>query len=258
MKIMKYEINPSKELWYTRPAANWDEALPVGNGRMGAMIFGKPEDELLQLNEDSIWSGNFRNRNNPKAYDNLEKIRRLISEGKTAEAESVCSDAFYGTNENQRHYQPLGDLHIWQNAPDCCDYKRGLSLDKAVSWTNFTSDGVNYTREVFASHPDECIIVRFTADKKGSISFTAAIDGRDDNYDKNEAYDDSTLLFTVSDGIPYACAITVTSVGGECGTDANRLVCKNADQAMLIIAAQTSFRTGEYEMPKSPFAVTNG
>ncbi|MDD6990634.1 MAG: glycoside hydrolase family 95 protein [Oscillospiraceae bacterium] len=247
MKTANREMNPSKELWYTRPANNWDEALPVGNGRMGAMIFGKPEDELLQLNEDSIWSGNFRNRNNPKAYDNLEKIRKLISEGKTEEAEAVCSDAFYGTNENQRHYQPLGDLHIWQNAPEYSEYKRGLSLEKAVSWTNFTSGGVKYTREVFASHPDECIIVRFTADKKGSISFTAAIDGRDDNYDKNEAYDDKTVLFTVSDGIPYACAITVTAIGGECGTDANRLVCHNADEAMLIIAAQTSFRTGEYE-----------
>lgn len=247
MKIEKSSLSPSADLWYTRPAANWDEALPVGNGRMGAMIFGKPSDELLQLNEDSIWSGNFRNRNNPKAYDNLEKIRQLINEEKTTEAEELCSDAFYGTNENQRHYQPLGDLHIWQNAPEYSEYKRGLSLENAVSWTCFTAGGVKYTREVFASHPDECIIVRFTADKKGSISFTAAIDGRDDNYDKNEAYDDKTVLFTVSDGIPYACAITVTAVGGEWGTDANRLVCKNADEAMLIIAAQTSYRTGDYE-----------
>ncbi|MBQ5332662.1 MAG: glycoside hydrolase family 95 protein [Oscillospiraceae bacterium] len=240
-------MKPSSELWYTRPAANWDEALPVGNGRMGAMIFGGPSNELLQLNEDSVWSGNFRNRNNPKAYDNLEKMRRLINEEKTAEAEQLCSDAFYGTNENQRHYQPLGDLHIWQSAPEYSDFTRGLSLDKAISWVSFKSEGVTFTREIFASCPDECIIVRFTADKKGSISFTAAIDGRDDNYDKNEAYDNKTILFTVSDGIPYSCAITVTAKGGECGTDANRLVCKNADEAMLIIAAQTSWRTGDHE-----------
>ena len=77
-------------LWYETPAANWDEALPVGNGRLGGMIFGKPDDELIQLNEDSIWSGGFRKRNNPKAYPNLEKIRKLIRDGKPGEAERLC------------------------------------------------------------------------------------------------------------------------------------------------------------------------
>ncbi|MBP1545005.1 MAG: glycoside hydrolase family 95 protein [Oscillospiraceae bacterium] len=247
MLINYDERNPSEDLYYTRPAANWDEALPVGNGRMGAMVFGTPDNELLQLNEDSIWSGGFRNRNNPKAYDNLEKMRRLINEEKTTEAENLCSDAFYGTNEQQRHYQPLGDLHIWQSAGEYTDYTRGLSLANAVSYAKFTSGGVCFTREVFASAIDECIVVRFTADREGSISFVAAIDGRDDNYDKNEAYDDKTLIFTVSDGIPYACAITVSARGGKCGTDANRIVCENADEAVLIISAQTSWRTGNYE-----------
>ena len=119
MSIIKAK-DPSYDLWYTSPAAEWNTALPVGNGRMGAMVFGEPANELLQLNEDSIWSGNFRNRNNPKAYDNLEKIRRLINEEKTTEAEQLCADAFYGTNENQRHYQPLGDLHSAAAGPAFC------------------------------------------------------------------------------------------------------------------------------------------
>ena len=97
MSIIKAK-DPSYDLWYTSPAAEWNTALPVGNGRMGAMVFGETANEILQLNEDSIWSGNFRNRNNPKAYDNLEKIRRLINEEKTTEAEQLCADAFYGTN----------------------------------------------------------------------------------------------------------------------------------------------------------------
>ena len=240
-------MNPSTELYYNSPAADWNDALPVGNGRMGGMVFGKPTDELIQLNEDSLWSGGFRNRNNPKAYDNLEKIRTLIREEKTTEAEELCADAFYGTNENQRHYQPLGDLHIWQSVGEYEGYVRSLSLDTAVCVTTFTSGGVKYTRTVIASHPDEVIIVHFSADKKGSISFVSAIDGRDDNYDKNEAYDDKTVLFTVSDGIPYACAITVRAKGGQCGTDANRLFCKNADEADIIIAAQSAWRTGDYE-----------
>ena len=240
-------MNPSTELYYNSPAADWNDAHPVGNGRMGGMVFGKPTDELIQLNEDSLWSGGFRNRNNPKAYDNLEKIRTLIREEKTTEAEELCADAFYGTNENQRHYQPLGDLHIWQSVGEYEGYVRSLSLDTAVCVTTFTSGGVKYTRTVIASHPDEDIIVHFSADKKGSISFVSAIDGRDDNYDKNEAYDDKTVLFTVSDGIPYACAITVRAKGGQCGTDANRLFCKDADEADIIIAAQSAWRTGDYE-----------
>ena len=233
-------MNPSTELYYNSPAADWNDALPVGNGRMGGMVFGKPADELIQLNEDSLWSGGFRNRNNPKAYDNLEKIRTLIREEKTTEAEELCADAFYGTNENQRHYQPLGDLHIWQSVGEYEGYVRSLSLDTAVCVITFTSGGVKYTRTVIASHPDEVIIVHFSADKKGSISFVSAIDGRDDNYDKNEAYDDKTVLFTVSDGIPYACAITVRAKGGQCGTDANRLFCKDADEADIICLLYTS------------------
>lgn len=238
----------SELLWYTKPAENWDEALPVGNGRIGGMIFGRVNEELIQLNEDSIWSGGFRKRNNPKAYANLEKMRQLIRDGKTTEAENLCAEAFYGTNENQRHYQPLGDLHIWQQSDgEVLNYKRSLDISKAVSTTAWQSGGVKYFREVFVSHPDEVMTVVFTSNAKGKISFVAAIDGKDDDYDKNEAYDDSTVLFTMTDGIPYAAAISVSAVGGECGTDANRISVKNADSAMLTIACQTSFRTGDYE-----------
>lgn len=238
----------SELLWYTKPAENWDEALPVGNGRIGGMIFGRVNEELIQLNEDSIWSGGFRKRNNSKAYANLEKMRKLIRDGKTTEAENLCAEAFYGTNENQRHYQPLGDLHIWQQSVgEVLNYKRSLDISKAVSTTAWQSGGVKYFREVFVSHPDEVMIVVFTSNAKGKINFVAAIDGKDDDYDKNEAYDDSTVLFTMTDGIPYAAAISVSAVGGECGTDANRISVKNADSAMLTIACQTSFRTGDYE-----------
>ncbi len=235
------------DLYYTRPAADWNEALPVGNGRIGGMVFGAAENELIQLNEDSLWSGGFRSRNNPKALTNLEKIRTLINEEKTAEAEALCADAFYGINEQQRHYQPLGDLHIFRNAPDISDYMRGLSLENAVAWSSFKSGGTELRQEVFVSAPDEVMVIRFTSDKKGGVSFMSCIDGRDDNYCKNEAYDDKTLIFTVSDGIPYACAITVSSAGGECGTDANRIVCKNADEAVIILAVQSLWRTGDYE-----------
>lgn len=246
---MNRDIDRSQTLYYTRPAANWDEALPMGNGRLGGMVFGDPAAELIQLNEDSLWSGGFRDRNNPLARENLEKMRQLINEEKPAEAEALCEEAFYGTNENQRHYQPLGDLHIWQDIPgECEDYERRLELAVGVMSCSFTAGGTRFQRTVFASKPDEVIVIHL--ESEGSpVSFTAAIDGRDDNYDKNEAYDDRTVLFTVSDGIPYACAVTVRCEGGDdsyCGTSANRLFCKNARSADIIIAAQSAFRTGDY------------
>mgnify|MGYP003290020444 CR=1 FL=1 len=238
----------SELLWYRQPAANWDEALPVGNGRIGGMIFGKPADELIQLNEDSIWSGGFRKRNNSKAYANLEKIRTAIREGRTTDAESICCDAFYGTNENQRHYQPLGDLHIWQGGTEnYSDYTRYLDLSTAVCSTQWVSDGVIYNRDIFVSKPDEVMVISFTASEKGKISFVSVIDGKDDDYDKNEAYDDHTLLFTMSDGIPYAAAISVSAEGGKACTEANRIVVEGADSAVVTLACQTSYRTGDYE-----------
>ena len=202
----------SELLWYRSPAKNWDEALPVGNGRIGGMVFGVPANELIQLNEDSIWSGSFRKRNNPKAYENLEKMRGLIRDGKTAEAEKLCEEAFYGTNENQRHYQPMGDFHIVQEgAEDYSDYSRFLDISRAVCETLWTSGGVKYGRKIFVSCPDNVMVICFTADQKGKISFTANMDGKDDDYDKNEAYDGTTLLFTMSDGVPYAAAVSCCS-----------------------------------------------
>ncbi len=241
----------NNKLFYTKPASNWDEALPIGNGRLAGMIFGGIEDELIQLNEDSIWSGNFRERENSLSFENLPKIRKLIAEEKLTEAEKLCEEAFYGTNDQQRHYQPLGDFHLRQNiAGDIENYKRTLDIAKAISTVTFTSNGVEYTRKMFASNPDEAIVIMMTAKKDGvlsnSISFVVNIDGRDDYFDKNEAYDDSTLLFTVSDGTKYACAISSQACGGVCKTSANRIVCENASSVILTISAQTAWRTGDY------------
>ncbi len=235
-------------LWYNAPAENWDEALPVGNGRIGGMVFGRPGDELIQLNEDSIWSGGFRKRNNPKALGDLEKMRELLKNGKTSEAEALCFDSFMGTNENQRHYQPMGDLHIWQSgAENISGYKRSLDLNTALCVTEWQSEDILYKRTVYVSFPDQVMVIRFTASEKGGISFTSAIDGKDDDYDRNEAYDGNTILFTMSDGIPYSTAVSCASTGGRAFADANRLKVENADEAVIVLACQTAFRTGDHE-----------
>lgn len=241
-------MSSSTTLWYTDPAANWDEALPVGNGRIGGMIFGKVGDELIQLNEDSIWSGNFRSRNNPKAYPNLGRMRDYINKGQLKLAEQLCLDAFCGSNENQRHYMPAGDLHIYQSVSDSCtDYSRMLELNTAVSTTSYTSNGINYIRTVFVSKPDEVMVISVKSDTPGTVSLSACLDGMDDYYDKNCAYDSNTILFTVSNGIPYAIAASCTAVNGKASVYANRLMVENADEALIILGIQTSWRTGDYE-----------
>lgn len=245
---MAIKMKESELLWYKKPAENWDEALPVGNGRIGGMIFGRTDNELIQLNEDSIWSGGFRYRNNPKAKENLPKIRRLIAEGRVTEAEKLCEEAFYGRNEQQRHYHPMGDLHILQKGFEKSEnYKRSLDISNASAKTEWSDGGVAFCREIFVSAPDNVMVIRFTSSEKGKISFDMFIDGSDDDYDKNEKYDGSTILFTVTDGIPYAAAISVYGKGGFVGTDANIIKAENADEVTVTLACRTAFYTGNYE-----------
>ena len=99
-------------LWYDKPTDDWNKALPVGNGRIGGMVFGQPVRETIMLNEDSVWSGGLRKRNNPQALPNLQRVRELLFEERIAEAEDIVFDAFCGTPESQRHYMPLGELYI--------------------------------------------------------------------------------------------------------------------------------------------------
>ena len=233
-------------LRYEHPAEEWHNALPIGNGRLGAMIYGKTDHEIISLNEDSIWSGSFRKRDNPKALGALETIREAIRNGETEKASALCEDSFYGTNEQQRHYMPLGDLHIYTDTGETSSYEHTLDLQNGIDRVSFvTEKGVGIKRESFASCPRDVIVIRLTASRQGELNFTALIDGRDDYYDENCAYDENTLLFTVSDCIPYTCAIT--AAGDGCRTDANRIVCENGTEALIIIGCRTAYRTGDHK-----------
>ena len=185
------EANASEgnlKLWYLSPAARWTEALPLGNGRIGAMVFGGVEHERIQLNEDSLWSGGPQDADNPKALENLEEVRRLLREGKLAEAQiltiksMVCRDAGSAKGGGAYHpygsYQTLGDLRFDFTYPEgeISDYTRNLDLETATATVEFTAGGVRFTREIFASAPDEVLVMRFTADKPGMISLAATLD----------------------------------------------------------------------------------
>ena len=162
------------KLWYEKPAEIWVESLPLGNGRLGAMVYGNPVNEELQLNEETVWGGSPHNNTNNNAKDALENIRQLIFEGRNAEAQKMCGPAICSPAPNGMPYQTVGSIHFdFEGVNDYTNYYRDLDISKAVAKTTFSADGVNYTREVFASFTDQLIIMRLTADRKNKISFTA-------------------------------------------------------------------------------------
>ncbi len=161
-------------LWYTQPAAKWEEALPVGNGRLGAMVFGGVPTERLQLNEDTVWAGEKRNRINPKAAEAIPQIRKLLFEGRVAEAEKLAADMLSVT-VRQPPYQTLGDLTLeFTAAGDTTGYRRELDLDSGIARTTYTLGGAKFTREVFASTSDGVLVVRLTCDQP-KLAFRVAL-----------------------------------------------------------------------------------
>lgn len=218
--------------------------MPIGNGRLGGMVFGNVNDELIELNEDSIWSGDFRKRENPNAFDNLDKVRKLIEDGKVTEAQRIIEEYFYGRNEQQRHYMPLGDLHIQTDfTGEITDYKRSLDMEKGVVNVSFLCGGKKHTREYFTSFPDNVMVIKYSSDFK--FGMKVFIDGRDDNYDKNEKYDENTIVFTVSDGVAYSSAVKIIS-DGKYFADGNFLKAEASTEVIIILSCETAFRSGEY------------
>ena len=224
------DFNERNTLWYDSPAEDWNCALPVGNGRIGGMIFGQPNDEKIMLNEDSIFSGGPRKRNNPSALPNLQKVRDLLFEEKIAEAEAIVLDAFCGTPVNQRHYMPLGELNIIHTDAGEIKYGyRSLDLADAVSRCEFDIGDNHITREVFCSEPDGVMAVRIASDKPEGVNIRIKIDGRDDYFDDNSPCADDTLLFYGScggeDGISFASVIKAVGKGGTVRQYGKGLLC---------------------------------
>lgn len=163
-------------LWYRRPAEKWSEALPIGNGRLGAMVFGGIENERLQFNEDTIWTGHPHEYHHEGAARVLPELRRLLAEGKQKEAEKLAMDEFMSIPIGQRSYQPFGDLMIdLPKAPRVADYRRELDIDAAVARTSYRSGDTRFTQEIFCSHPDQLIAWRISADRPGAVSFAARL-----------------------------------------------------------------------------------
>jgi alpha-L-fucosidase 2 len=165
------------KLWYKTPAGDvWEKALPLGNGKLGAMVYGNPARECIQLNECTIWTGGPNRNDNPDALHALPEIRKLIFEGKEKEAQDLAAKTMQTKRSNGQMYQPFGDLYLsFPGHEDFTDYYRELDIAKAVATTTYTADRVKFTRTVFASAPAHAIIIRLDADKAGQLSFTASL-----------------------------------------------------------------------------------
>ncbi|MGC3958273.1 MAG: glycoside hydrolase family 95 protein [Verrucomicrobiota bacterium] len=164
-------------LWYSQPAQKWTEALPIGNGYMGAMIFGGTASDRIQFNEDTLWRGKPHDYVRKGALDALPEIRRLIFEDKAGEAGKLAREKAISDPVRQLPYQPFGDLRLtFPGHESVTDYRRELDLDFAVATVSYKVGNVTFKREAFASYPDRVIVLRLTADKPGQISFTLRMD----------------------------------------------------------------------------------
>ena len=249
-------------LWYTKPATAWSGALVIGNGRLGGMVMGGVNNETIYLNNDELWSGEPRHDQSlaPHFLENLPIVRHLLLEGKNKEAEALA-DSTMLTRYNES-YMPMGILHIqYPFEGDVYDYQRSLSLSKALIKIAFKYKGVQYTREVFASHPDKVVIVRMTADKRGQLNFSASLrsllhhtsiaqngvlclKGRcpvhvDPSYlGTNEViYDDAPD----GKGMRFEMQLKAFANGGTVKVTNNEIIAKGCNSVTLVLAAATSF-----------------
>ncbi|MEI7954965.1 MAG: glycoside hydrolase family 95 protein [Verrucomicrobiota bacterium] len=245
-------------LWYQKPAAKWREALPVGNGRLGAMVFGVPECEQVQLNEQTIWTGGPYDPTHPGGPEALPEIRRLIFSNKFSDAHKLFDKTMMGEPVEQMKYQPLGNLFLtFPGHSEPTNYRRQLNLDTAIADVSYGVGGVNFHREILSSPVDQVIVVRLTADKPGSLTFTTKLDGcTNTKTPGDERHSVETLnsgelvlrgksgsLWGIEGRVLYEGRVRILNEGGKRVITPQGVSVEAADAATLIIAAATNFKS---------------
>ncbi len=260
---MTESLSNDLSLWYRQPARQWVEALPIGNGRLGAMVFGGVEAERLQLNDDTLWSGGPRDCDNPRAREVLPEVRRLIAAGEYAAADRLCHEM---QGPYSQSYQPLGDLLLqFDTAGAMLDYSRDLDLHTAIAATRYQLGDVVYRREAFVSAADQVLVVRLTSDKPGRLSFSAALDsllhhtiaaegtnqlhlsGTCPQHVAPSYYQvEQPIIYVDGQGMTFAVRLAALAEGGTMTATAHGLRVDAADSVTLLLAAATSFNGFEH------------
>lgn len=244
------QTSQNLKLWYNQPSGKtWENALPIGNGFLGAMIYGNVEHEIIQLNENTVWSGGPNRNDNPDALAALPEIQKLIFEGKHKDAEKLANQAFISKKSHGQTFQTVGNLNLtFTGHEKYTNYRRELNIENAISKTTYDVDGVTYTREAFVSFAERVIVIQLTASKKGSISFTA--DYTSPHKIKNFAVSNSKDLEisgTTSDHEGVASLIHFKGITriqldkGKLEQSENSLTVKGANSATLFISIATNF-----------------
>ena len=251
----------AQRLWYRQPAEQWTEALPIGNGRLGAMIFGGVARERLQLNEDTLYAGGPYDPSDPGARNALPRVRELIAQGKYAEAQALANEKMMGRPLGMPSYQTVGDLLLAFGSSGFSEnYRRELDLDTAVAAVEYRQEGVTYRREAFASAVDQVIVVRIRADREAAVNLRASFETPMPGAVRVEG---DTLILdgrnTSQQGLPaalrYQARVRVVAQGGELVSSQDALTLRGANSALLLIAIATNYRRFD-DVSGDPAALT--
>lgn len=247
------------KLNYNKPAAKWTEALPLGNGRIGAMVFGGTEDERIQVNESTLWGGGPHDYTNPDANSHLDEVRKLIFAGKVDEAEKVAA-GMMGDPKLLMPYQPFCDLHLHFSGHDhAADYHRALHLDDAIAQTSYKVGDVTFHREVFVSYPDQVLLVQITADHPGQLTFSVGMDSpQPGTHVENVGTDTLQITGQIQPrqnppfswtgswdkpGLRFAAVMKVVNDGGSVRSNGQSLEISGANAITILFSNATSFKT---------------
>lgn len=236
-------------IWFKSPTDEWEEGLPIGNGRLGAMILGNITNETIHLNEDSIWGGENKEVHNPDSLTYLNEIRSLLFKGNVKKANTLIKTAFSSTPKYINPYQPLGYLSFeFDNYNVITDYKRELDIDNSIVKVSYKADSTSYTREFLSSYPDQVIAMKFKSSKRKALNFIVNINRRPF---EGQSYkiDNNTIMIdcSCSSEIRFCAALTAYSTDGQIKTTGDFITIENSTEVELYLASETTFRHKNYK-----------
>ena len=244
------DIPSGMKIWFTRPAETWNEALPVGNGRLGAMVFGGIEKEHLELNEESVWTGQPRWDANPAALKTLPLVRKLLFQGKYKEADELAQKGIMGWKPQNpvATYQALGNLYLnFGSLHGVSDYRRELDIENAIAKITYKVNGVSFTREIFSSAPDQSIVIHLSADKPGSVTFTSTLSRQGGKATIMTSGNETDMTEHVGDGVGVKmfARLRIITNGGSIFSGGDSIAVEKANSVTLFITAATDYFGGD-------------